>query len=115
VVREVGFAKLHVFSFSARRGTPAAEMSPVPAPVIRERYDRLIELGKEVGRAYAATLQGRALQVMLEGPGNAPGTMVGTACRYVPVQTPAQVCQRGTLVRVSINSTAADHLEGRRI
>src|SRR5690606_12108890 len=34
VLREVGFMKLHRFSFSPRRGTPAAEMTDqVPKPV----------------------------------------------------------------------------------
>ena len=46
---------LHVFPFSARPGTPAARMPPVPAAVVKERALRLREKGKAaLGRHLAA-------------------------------------------------------------
>jgi threonylcarbamoyladenosine tRNA methylthiotransferase MtaB len=115
VVTEVGFAKLHVFTFSARRGTPAAKMTQLHPGVIKERYNRLVQLGEETGRAYAKTLLGRDLQVMLEGPGDEPNQMVGTACRYVLVQVDGDARERGRLVRASINSANTHHLKGKRL
>ena len=42
VVREVGFAKIHVFSYSPRAGTPAALLrDAVPPAVMQERRQRL--------------------------------------------------------------------------
>src|SRR5256714_11594788 len=35
VSRECGFSKIHIFPFSARKGTPAAEMSDVVAPDVK--------------------------------------------------------------------------------
>ena len=37
LIGECGLADAHIFPFSAREGTPAARMPPVPGPIIRER------------------------------------------------------------------------------
>jgi threonylcarbamoyladenosine tRNA methylthiotransferase MtaB len=87
VVREVGFSKIHVFSFSARRGTPAADFpDQVPPPVIAERRQGLQELERELAAAYHRSLIGRRLDVLVEGSDpHRPGFVRGTSCRYAPV------------------------------
>ena len=48
IVRKVGFSKVHTFPFSARRGTPAAEMSdmiPKTEKARRSRHLASIEVG----------------------------------------------------------------------
>src|SRR5262249_53214427 len=66
VVREVGFAKLHLFSFSPRAGTPAATLpEAVPAPVVAERRRRLLEIERQTAAAYFRSLVGRRLDVMV--------------------------------------------------
>jgi threonylcarbamoyladenosine tRNA methylthiotransferase MtaB len=87
VARQVGFSKMHIFSFSPRRGTPAAEsIDTVPPPVIAERRQHLLELDRELSQAYHRSLIGRRLDVLIEGacPRRA-GYVVGTSCRYAPV------------------------------
>jgi threonylcarbamoyladenosine tRNA methylthiotransferase MtaB len=82
VVREVGFTKLHVFSFSPRRGTPAAEMGKqIPKAVVQQRHAHLLRVEAELRQKFQSELLGKRLQVMLEGPSQIPGKMVGTACR----------------------------------
>ena len=45
VAEEVGFSKIHIFPFSARRGTPAAEMADQVDPAVKaDRARRLAEL-----------------------------------------------------------------------
>lgn len=55
---EAGIGRIHVFPFSPRPGTPAAEMRPVPASAIRERTDRALafadELHERFVRRYAS-------------------------------------------------------------
>jgi len=52
-VREIGFSRLHVFTFSARPGTAAASMpGQLPKVVKKERVARMIALGEELGQAY---------------------------------------------------------------
>jgi threonylcarbamoyladenosine tRNA methylthiotransferase MtaB len=84
VVREVGFSRIHVFSYSRRSGTPAAEYpEQVPPAVIADRRRRLRAIERELARTYHRSLIGRRLEVLVEGeaPGQ-PGYVIGTSCRY---------------------------------
>jgi threonylcarbamoyladenosine tRNA methylthiotransferase MtaB len=87
VVREVEFAKVHIFSYSPRKGTPAAHLSDVvPASVVAERRQRLLELERETADRYLHSLLGRRLDVLVEGADlKRPGWVRGTSCRFVPV------------------------------
>jgi tRNA-2-methylthio-N6-dimethylallyladenosine synthase len=71
VVREARFSSAFTFRYSIRRGTPAAEMdNQVPAPVVQERYDRLVALVEEVGWAENQKLDGATVEVLVaEGEG----------------------------------------------
>jgi threonylcarbamoyladenosine tRNA methylthiotransferase MtaB len=96
VVREIGFSKIHQFPFSPRRGTPAAEMSnQVPPPVKAARLEKLAALETELRDRYYESLCGMQLRVLIESPvPNRPGRMVGTACRYAPVELPGTIAMR---------------------
>jgi threonylcarbamoyladenosine tRNA methylthiotransferase MtaB len=87
LVREVGFAQIHIFSYSPRQGTPAANLpDAVPPAVVAERRRRLLELEREQTEAYLRSLIGRQLDVLVEGAApQRPGYVSGTSCRYVPV------------------------------
>jgi threonylcarbamoyladenosine tRNA methylthiotransferase MtaB len=87
VVREVGFAKVHIFSYSPRKGTPAAHLpDAVPPAVVSERRQRLLELERETADCYLRSLVGRRLDVLVEGADpKRPGWARGTSCRFVPV------------------------------
>jgi len=66
-VREVGFMRLHVFRYSPRPGTKAAELpNSVPPEVSDERAHRLIELGKELWREFATKFIGTRQTVLIE-------------------------------------------------
>ena len=87
VARDVGFAKIHVFTYSPRAGTPAALLrDAVPHRAKVERRQRLLELERETSRAYQRQLLGHRLEVLVEGADpKRPGHVIGTSCRYVPV------------------------------
>jgi threonylcarbamoyladenosine tRNA methylthiotransferase MtaB len=87
VVREVGFCKVHVFSFSPRRGTAAASLpATVPPAVVADRRERLLALEAEATAAYYRRLVGRRLDVLVEGADpHRAGWARGTSCRYAPV------------------------------
>ncbi len=87
VCREVGFSKIHIFPFSPRRTTPAAEMADQVLPAVKaDRGRRLAELEGRLRERYFASLRGRRLQVLVESPAEQPGRMLGTSCRYAPVE-----------------------------
>jgi threonylcarbamoyladenosine tRNA methylthiotransferase MtaB len=87
VVREVGFARIHLFSYSPRAGTEAARWNEsVPPGVVAERRARLLGLERDLAEAYCRSLLGRRLDVLVEGADpRRPGFVRGTACCSVPV------------------------------
>ncbi len=109
VAREVGFSKIHIFPFSARRGTPAAALpEQLPKQVKQQRAARLSRLAEELRDAYYTSLHGKVLQVLVESA-DAPGQLVGTSCRYAPVLVAANTCSPGELTTV----TAGEVHEGK--
>jgi threonylcarbamoyladenosine tRNA methylthiotransferase MtaB len=112
VVEEVGFSKLHVFRFSPREGTPAAEMPDrVPGTEMHRRAAELSRIGRRLRDRYLRRLVGRRLQVLVEtAAADRPGTLVGTACRYVPVELPGGPERLGRLVRVTAGSAAGGRI-----
>jgi threonylcarbamoyladenosine tRNA methylthiotransferase MtaB len=106
VAEEVGFSKIHIFPFSARRTTAAAEMpDQVPADVKSERCRRLAELERALRDRYFGSLRGRTLQVLVESPAAVPGRMVGTSCRYAPVELPGGPDRVGQMLAVTAGPT----------
>jgi threonylcarbamoyladenosine tRNA methylthiotransferase MtaB len=66
-VEEIGFSDVHVFPFSARRGTLAAEMPNSIDPQTRERRARALrELGQDLSRRFAKQLVGSVATVLVE-------------------------------------------------
>jgi threonylcarbamoyladenosine tRNA methylthiotransferase MtaB len=101
--RRAGFSKIHIFPYSPRRGTPAAEMpNHVPGDVKSHRRRRLETLEEELRDDYFRSLEGRRLRVLAESWENddPTGRLVGTSCRYAPVSFPATADWRGELVEV---------------
>ena len=66
-VERMGFARLHVFPFSPRPGTPAARMGgQVPEPVMQERAARMRDLGERLAAQYRRRFLGQELAVLWE-------------------------------------------------
>ena len=66
-VREVQFSKVHVFPYSRRSGTVAADMAEqVPGDVKKNRVRRLLALSKELETEYMKKFIGKTLPVLME-------------------------------------------------
>lgn len=106
VAHEVGFSRIHVFSYSPRTGTPAVNFPDrVPPGIVKRRRRQLRELERCLADAYFRTLLHKKLDVLIEGEDpHRPGFAFGTACRYAPVSFPGQVPQLiGRLVSVRVD------------
>jgi threonylcarbamoyladenosine tRNA methylthiotransferase MtaB len=65
MIEELPFTYLHVFTFSARPGTPAAEMpNQVPAHLARERNRILREVGTQKKRAFMQSFTGQRIEAI---------------------------------------------------
>ena len=102
VAREVGFSKMHIFPFSARRGTPAAEMDgQLPKHVKQQRAAELAHVETELRDRYFESLLGRTLSVLAEAPSKSTDDGVsGTSCRYAPVDMASDHGMIGQFVKV---------------
>ena len=87
--REIGFSKIHMFPFSARRGTPAADMPDQVAPEIKAaRGEQLAECEARLRQEYAETLVGSRLRVLLEKLDSDSLAARGTSCPYIGKSIP---------------------------
>ncbi|MCE5973735.1 tRNA (N(6)-L-threonylcarbamoyladenosine(37)-C(2))-methylthiotransferase MtaB [Sinirhodobacter sp. WL0062] len=68
LVDDCGLTFLHVFPFSARKGTPAARMPRVAGPAIKERAARLRAKGQEALERHLAAEVGQGRVILTEGP-----------------------------------------------
>jgi threonylcarbamoyladenosine tRNA methylthiotransferase MtaB len=67
VAKRVGFAKIHVFSFSPRKNTPAAKMpGRVTAAATHDRSIRLQELDKQLQEQFRRQFEGQKVRVLVE-------------------------------------------------
>ena len=66
-LEKVNFYETHIFKYSRRQGTKAAEMKDqVPEPVKTERSNQLIALGKVNKKAFEDRLIGQTVEVLME-------------------------------------------------
>lgn len=98
--RKARFMKVHVFPFSRRDGTPAAEMKDqVPPQVIRERVQRLSDLERDLAFDFYQSKIGPSaptLEVLVERTSeHRPGYVRGTDRWYIPVEVPGTEADQG--------------------
>lgn len=106
--REIGFSKIHIFPFSPRRGTPAADMGDqITKKVKQERAARLAEVETQIRQEYLRQLLGRPLQMLVESTER--GIARGTTCRYAPAEVTAADVGEGQFV----NFVAREIRDGR--
>jgi len=114
VVQEVGFSKIHVFPFSSRRGTPAAEMShQISKKIKAERGRELTQIESELRKTYFNSLIGNQMRVLVETVvDQATHRVAGTSCRYTPVELESDSIPLGQLVAVKAVNVQDDRLVG---
>ena len=114
VVRRIGFSKLHVFRYSARAKTAAADMPDAVHPdVKKDRSKRLIALGNEIRRRFLDAHLDRELEVLVEDERVVDGASVcsGQTSDFVRVWFEAESLL-GKTVTVVGHEVRADGIRG---
>jgi len=109
----VGFAKMHVFAFSPRKGTAAAQMQPaVAGEVIKKRSRMLRDLDLELGRRFRQQFISETATILLENPNGMAG---GRSERYfmVRLEENGQELERNRLVKARLIRATAKGAIGR--
>jgi len=113
LVSEIGFSGAFSFKYSARPGTPGAEMSGQVGEDIKS--ERLQRLQAEIDRqqeAFNRRCVGRSFEVLFEKPGRYAGQLVGRSPYLQPVQVTAPASLLGEVAAVTITEIASNSLFG---
>jgi len=104
-VEEMAFARLHVFRYSARPGTPAAAMpAQVPEPIKQERSAEMQAIGREASQAFYFRFVNRTLTVLWENQVTREGKRLwsGLTDNYLRVEAAGPSWWHNTLLPVHL-------------
>ncbi|MBT3790579.1 MAG: tRNA (N(6)-L-threonylcarbamoyladenosine(37)-C(2))-methylthiotransferase MtaB [Alphaproteobacteria bacterium] len=110
LIKDCGLTWLHVFPYSEREGTPAAQMPPVPGPVRKERAARMRKAGEEAVTAYLQSLVGKTLPVLIEK--SADSGLTGRTEGFATVNIASALAPTGDIVMVNITGCDSSTLTG---
>jgi threonylcarbamoyladenosine tRNA methylthiotransferase MtaB len=84
VARTVGLARAHIFRYSPRPGTPAADMADaVPEEEKESRARELAEVCRQTQQRYISRYLGKTLNVLVEGKEKDGGLLSGYTENYI--------------------------------
>jgi tRNA-2-methylthio-N6-dimethylallyladenosine synthase len=113
LIRDVVFASAYSFKYSARPGTPAANMSNlVREDVKTERLAELQNLITEQYFEFNKSTVGQTLPVLFERRGKKEGQLQGRTPFYQAINVPANERLLGEFVDVTVTSATANALVG---
>ncbi|QVL56324.1 MAG: tRNA (N(6)-L-threonylcarbamoyladenosine(37)-C(2))-methylthiotransferase MtaB [Simkaniaceae bacterium] len=102
LMREVRFAKVHMFPYSDRPKTRASRMpNKVSREVIAERKAKLLEVANQNAFSLREDLLGQEFLVLLETE-ERPGYLMGHTENFLPVFVPKKNLRPNTLIKVKI-------------
>jgi threonylcarbamoyladenosine tRNA methylthiotransferase MtaB len=103
------FGRVHVFAYSPRPGTAAAELPPLPAAVVKERMGRALSAAEAAALAARHATVGREAEVLVEE--RRDGLWRGYSSEYIrcALRGPAK---RGELVTAVADGLSDDGVTG---
>jgi threonylcarbamoyladenosine tRNA methylthiotransferase MtaB len=110
--RQLGFARIHVFSYSPRRGTQAARLpQQVDAQVKKQRSQKMIALHKESAQNFRQQFTGNTMPVLWEKQ-SADGVWSGLTDNYIKVYTKSNEDLTNKLLPVKLVKLSGDGVWG---
>ncbi len=100
-LKQVNFYEMHVFKYSKRAGTKAADMKEqIPEPVKSVRSNVLLKMEREMSLEYRQSFLGKETEVLLEEPWEWEGKkyMIGHTKEYVKAVVPYEEGLKGAMV-----------------
>ncbi|WP_025032897.1 tRNA (N6-isopentenyl adenosine(37)-C2)-methylthiotransferase MiaB [Bradyrhizobium sp. DOA9] len=105
LVTQIGYAAAYSFKYSARPGTPAADMQETVSPAeMDQRLERLQELIDSQQSAFNKAAIGATVDVLFERPARKQGQIVGRTAYLQPAHVMASPDIIGQILPVRIDS-----------
>lgn len=114
-IERLELARLHVFKYSRRAGTPAAAMPDQVHPAIAQARSRaLITLGRRMARAFHARFVGQEVEVLFESATKRQDALLwsGLTDNYLRIVAPSARSLANTFARVRCLSADESGLRG---
>lgn len=112
-VKAVRFSKIHIFKYSRRKGTPAAEMKDqIPGDIATERSRILAELEEELANEFMNSFIGRDIEVLIEREVN--GLYHGHTSNYIEVACKSDSNVENTMQELKIERVDNRIMFGKR-
>ena len=117
LIERLPFTYLHVFAYSPRTGTPAAELTESLSGVRKkERSRTLKELSAQRSLAFRTTLLGSELEVLVEkGERGGRALLTGLSDNYIRVEMEGPESLKNHFVRVLVESVDGERTRGTMI
>ncbi|MFU0799703.1 MAG: tRNA (N(6)-L-threonylcarbamoyladenosine(37)-C(2))-methylthiotransferase MtaB [Xylanivirga thermophila] len=114
-VDRIAFSKIHVFKYSPRRGTPAANFpDQVPAYLKEDRSRELIYRGSKLEEHYMERFLGKTYDVLFEQQSkDSPAFFEGYTGHYIKVLAPCSENIHGEIRPVLLEQIQDEHILGR--
>lgn len=101
--KKLKFAKIHVFPYSVREGTKAADMPQIDMSIRKARAKRLIEVSSKLEAEFAASMTGKEAEILIEKIEDLDGrlTAEGYTANYIRafLDVSGRDLKRGDIVR----------------
>jgi len=111
-IESIPFANLHIFSFSTRKGTPAADFDDtIPSKVIGERHRRLDEIENILAGKFLDSQIGKTLRILIEKTRRS-GDCEGWTDNYIRVKLNAPDAKANSFADVSAKARSGKVLVG---
>lgn len=113
LVRDVKFTTSYSFKFSARPGTPAANMQNlVPDKVADERLQELQKLLFSQHQEFNQSFIGKTVDVLADGMGNRPQQLHGRTAHFQAIHVTCDPALLGQMLKVKVDGATATALTG---
>lgn len=113
LLEEVRPIRVHVFPYSRRAGTLAARLVNVPASVLRNRMERILDFTKEIVCRERQRFLGRVVPVLVEKHSFASGLCQGHTPHYLKVYFKGSDALLGKTASVRLTEGVEDGLIGK--
>ena len=104
------FGRAHVFAYSARPGTAAAALPPLPAALVKARMGAALAAAEAAARAARQAALGRTAEVLVED--RRDGLLRGYSSQYIRYYLDG-AAQPGTMVRAVATAAHDDGVKGK--
>ena len=111
LIDELAVTYLHVFPFSARKGTPASSYpQQVDSKTIKARCKKMRSLGQVKKKDFHKKFTGKTIEILIEEKRDRfTGLLKGITSNYIPVHVNGDDNLKNTLVQVRIDKVKSDN------